>query len=125
MEAVDSTSSRPEHDTFQTTPLAVGNGVNLLLLSQMMTEPHPGIAMTVAACGFAVSVPLLMLCWFVNKSNWDWPMRDVPLTLGYLGMVVGIVACVFHVSIGAGFTFVIVTVAVLTTVAFLERRFSA
>jgi len=90
-----------------------------------MTASQPGIAMTVAACGFAVSIPLLMLCWFVNKSKWDWPMRDVPLTLGYFAMVMGIAACVFHVSFGAGITFVFMTVAVLTTVVFLERRFGA
>jgi len=124
IQAADPKSSRTGHDAFQTTPLAVANGVNLLLLSQMITEPLPDTAMTVAACGCAVSIPLLMLSWFVNKSRWNWPMRDVPLTLGYLGMVVGIAACVFHVSLGAGIAFVIMTVAVLTTVAVLEHRVS-
>jgi hypothetical protein len=73
--------SSPETGAFQTTPIAATIGVCLLFLSQIITQTKLDAPLAISCYGFAISLPLLILSYVVNKSCWQWPMREFPLLL--------------------------------------------
>jgi hypothetical protein len=103
-------SSR-EIDRFQTTPIAATIGVALVFLSQIITQTNLDLYLNTSCYGFAIGLPLLILSYVVNKSQYDWSMRELPLMLGYFGAVVGIGACFFRLSTGIGIAFSVAATA--------------
>jgi hypothetical protein len=123
MAGVHREPSSPETGPFQTTPIAAAIGVCLVFLSQIITQSELDTPLTIACYGFGISLPLLSLSYVVNSCRWQWPLREFPLLVGYLGDVVGISACLFRLSTGIGITFVITAFVSVVTAFGLTAKY--
>jgi drug/metabolite transporter (DMT)-like permease len=115
--------SSPDTGAFQTTPIAATIGVCLVFLSQIIMQTELDRPLTIACYGFAIGLPLLTLSYTVNKSRWQWPLRELPLLLGYLGGVIGISSCFFRLSLGIGIAFVVTAFVSVVTAFVLTAKY--